>query len=391
MMTPRVLRQRYVMAIVFFLVLGLGGYLLLHPATEPHSVLTGRPANILSPTLKISPREDQLDREQLEQERTHYKTVLERALRERTPEICSQLPELLLPYRRGANGNVRYISSQKDGPNVPERLSYWPRKECLFAYSSNMKVGGELCSTLFLIPEEQADCRSASERRDARFQTLEDVPDDIQPLLGKKSFYSSNAKQQLSYYILYPSKPVAGILIYLHGAGGGLEQGQLDGTYKDSFKKLKQLLKNDLSYLYVTPSLTNYGAAGGQDANDLAAELHTHYPGIPIYLAGSSAGGRTLFYAIKQRPSVFEGAIALCPAINSELATTDWRNQATVPLWIMQGDHDPLVPVEIVDQFVERLKQQGYPATYTRLPGGDHGAPIDQIDWKVALESFQRK
>jgi dipeptidyl aminopeptidase/acylaminoacyl peptidase len=57
----------------------------------------------------------------------------------------------------------------------------------------------------------------------------------------------------------------------------------------------------------------------------------------------------------------------------------------------MQGDHDPLVPVEIVDQFVERLKQQGYPATYTRLPGGDHGAPIDQIDWKVALESFQRK
>lgn len=343
---------------------------------------------IAHPRLEASPRELELDLQELAHSREQYKTAVEAVLEQGNPDLCQSLPDLILPYRRDPDGTVRYVKSQSDGPIVPERLSYWPRKQCLFAYASHTPQETDRCAKLFPIPEEQKDCLSASIQTLTRFETLEDLPDEVQPLLGKKRFYSTSGRRSLPYYILYPEKQVQGILIYLHGAGGGLEQGQLDGTYKDSFKKLKHLLKNDLRYLYVTPALSTFGANGGQDAIDLARELQTRYPTIPLFLAGASAGGRTTFYALKHSSGLFKGAIALCPAVDSTITHHDWSQEPSTPLWIAQGTHDQFIPINIIDDFVTRLTQQSQNVTYIRIPDGDHGAPIDQIDWKAALSSF---
>ncbi len=343
---------------------------------------------IAHPRLEASPRELELDLQELAEAREQYQTTVKTTLEQRDPSQCDSLPDLILPYRRDPDGTVRYVKSQSDGPIVPERLSYWPRKQCLFAYASHTPQETDRCSKVFSILEEQEDCLSASIQKLTRFETLEDLPDEIQPLLGKKWFYSTSSRTPFPYYILYPEKQVQGIFIYLHGAGGGLEQGQLDGTYKDSFKKLKQLLKSDLDYLYVTPALSNFGAKGGQDAIDLARELHARYPAIPLFLAGASAGGRTTFYALKQSSGLFKGAIALCPAVDSTITEHDWSRKPSVPLWIAQGTRDQFIPINIIDDFVTRLKQQSQNVTYIRIPDGDHGAPIDQIDWKAALSSF---
>lgn len=343
---------------------------------------------IAHPRLEASPRELELDLQELAHAKEQYKTTVEAVLTQGNPDLCQSLPDLILPYRRDPDGTVRYVKSQNDGPIVPERLSYWPRKQCLFAYASHTPQETDRCSKLFSILEEREDCVSASIQKLTRFETLEDLPDEVQPLLGKKWFSSTSGRTSLPYYILYPEKPVQGILIYLHGAGGGLEQGQLDGTYKDSFKKLKHLLKSDLSYLYVTPALSTFGANGGQDAIDLARELHARYPAIPLFLAGASAGGRTTFYALKQSSGLFKGAIALCPAVDSTITNYDWGQKSSTPLWIAQGTRDQFIPINIIDDFVTRLKQQSQNVTYIRIPDGDHGAPIDQIDWKAALSSF---
>lgn len=340
---------------------------------------------MFNPTLTISPRENQLDQEQYAKIKTAYQQITEQVLREQKPELCQALPDIFLPYRRGTNDDVQYISSQKDGPNVPDRFNYWPQKQCLFAYASN--VDRKSCSRLFTIPEEREDCDAATIQKHTRFETLDNLPSEVHSLLGKKWFYSTSSGKSLPYFIFFPTAEVKGILIYLHGAGGGLEQGTLDGTYKDSFKRLKQILKTDLSYLYVTPSLSDFGAGGGQDANDLAKELTQRYPNVPIYLAGSSAGGRTTFYALKDPHTVFKGALALCPAIDHSLTRHSWDTGPTLPLWIIQGEQDQLVPVHIVDTFVDRLQQQGRSLTYQRIQG-DHGAPIDQVDWKRVLQAF---
>ncbi len=343
----------------------------------------------LHPKLEASPRENELDLQLFAEAKQSYQTTVEMVLAQKKPELCQTLPDLILPYHRTPEGRIKYILSQSDGPTVPERESYWPRKQCLFAYALNQDSG--YCGQLFQTFEEQTDCQAELTLPPTHlYKILTPLSSDSEQRLGKKRFYSTASKGSLPYYILYPEKPVRGILIYLHGAGGGLEQGQLDGTYKDSFKKLKQLLKEDLGFLYITPSLSNFGEKGGQDTRDLARELRARYPRIPIYLAGASAGGRATFYALKDTSELFQGAIALCPAIDSSIAVHNWSKETSIPLWISQGTRDQFIPIDIIDEFITRLKQQVITVTYIRIPDGDHGAPIDQIDWKTALVSFQK-
>lgn len=210
-------------------------------------------------------------------------------------------------------------------------------------------------------------------------------PLEIPPGPYEHSYVSTTAKRELPYLVQYPDGEPKGILIYMHGAGGGMEQGMQDGTYKNNFKNLKDLLKKE-SFIYVTPAMIDFESGGAQDLIDLSNELRVTYPELPIYLAGASAGGRTVAYALEKEAELFKGAILLCPA----LASGQTRRGLTVnvtPLYVMQGIQDSVVPVTTVDAFVARVKEQGHQVEYRRV-NGDHDTPVQDVDWEEALQTL---
>ncbi len=343
--------------------------------------------------LTITAAEDAKDRTEYPRLQALYATVSNQALIQRNAQVCDQLPTLFLPYRRDANSQVQYMPSQRDGAHIPDRFYYWPRAQCIYRLA--LTQDPTVCTKAFPAQEDETNCTHEIELARSedlkRFDTLAAYPQTGDTRIGLRSFYSSSSKRSLPYFIFYPDQAPKGILIYLHGAGGGMEQGVLDDSYLESFKKLKGLLKTSVAYIYITPTLTDFGRDGGQDANDLAKALKVTYPDLPVYVAGASAGGRTLFYALEAPDTLFQGGIALCPAVDREQVSHEWSNAPHRPLWIVQGVKDQLLPFAWVDGFVQHLKAVNYRLTYITLPDGDHGAPIDQIDWPSALNFIQNK
>ncbi len=200
----------------------------------------------------------------------------------------------------------------------------------------------------------------------------------------QKTYRTADGKD-LSYFVVYPKATPEGILIYMHGAGGGMEQGMSLGKYKGNFKNLKNILVSDLNYLYVTPATTDFEQSGGNDLNALAQQLLVEYPNLPIYLAGASAGGRTVAYALQDKNNLFAGVILLCPAI-SENMIKNWNTLTPkTNFWIVQGDQDQAVSPKLTNQLAMKLGKLGNKVMYQTFAGGDHNAPVEEVKWLDAL------
>jgi predicted peptidase len=86
------------------------------------------------------------------------------------------------------------------------------------------------------------------------------------------------------------------------------------------------------------------------------------------YVAGQSMGGEGAWAAIAARPGRFAAAIALCgPGFDDQIAP-----DAKTPVWIWQGDADPIVSVESARRWVAALRAAGGAPKYTEVPGWGH-------------------
>ncbi len=98
-----------------------------------------------------------------------------------------------------------------------------------------------------------------------------------------------------------------------------------------------------------------------------------------IYLMGHSMGGAGALYLGVKHPSIWAGIGAIAPAHapagifpqNYSLAPAK-----NIPMIIVQGDKDPLVPVAGVRQWVDQMKELRVTHQYTEMPGGDHGSVL---------------
>jgi predicted esterase len=98
-----------------------------------------------------------------------------------------------------------------------------------------------------------------------------------------------------------------------------------------------------------------------------------------IYLMGHSMGGAGAIYLGVKHPSIWAGIGAIAPAHapagifpqNYSLAPAK-----RIPMIIVQGDQDPLVPVAGVRQWADQMKGLGVTHQYTEIPGGDHGSVL---------------
>jgi predicted peptidase len=86
------------------------------------------------------------------------------------------------------------------------------------------------------------------------------------------------------------------------------------------------------------------------------------------YLAGQSMGGEGVWAALAMAHGRFAAAIVLCSdGFDDEVAP-----DAKVPVWIFQGEADPVVSVEQVRHWVAALRQAGGSPKYTEVAGVGH-------------------
>lgn len=107
-----------------------------------------------------------------------------------------------------------------------------------------------------------------------------------------------------------------------------------------------------------------------------------------IYIMGHSMGGAGAIYLGVKHASIWAGIGAIAPAHapagifaqNYSLAPAK-----DVPMIIVQGDQDPLVPVAGVRQWIDQMKELHITHQYIERAGGDHGTVLNDVPAVIAF------
>jgi pimeloyl-ACP methyl ester carboxylesterase len=133
-----------------------------------------------------------------------------------------------------------------------------------------------------------------------------------------------------------------------------------------------------IDYIVACPSARGsmgYRGIAEKDVYDVLDDLERRFPIDParIYLTGVSMGGAGALRLALTRPDVWAGVAPVAaydPPGADELA----GNALNLPVRLYQGEHDPLVPVEIARAWQRRLLDAEAPAGYVEFPTVRHNA-----------------
>lgn len=101
-----------------------------------------------------------------------------------------------------------------------------------------------------------------------------------------------------------------------------------------------------------------------------------------VYLMGHSMGGGGTWHLGIQHPDVWAGLAPIAPAIFRPAA--DVEKIKHIPVILVQGDKDNLVPVRGARQWAAQMKELGMTYRYVEIAGGDHMT----VAWKNLGEVF---
>lgn len=245
------------------------------------------------------------------------------------------------------------------------------------------------------------------------------------PPFARETFNCSLDGSRWPFLIQTVEEPQA-VLINLHGHYSDEYQGMTEGIYNDGFGKLRrECLARKWVYVCAWYGGNSWvGPIAEQGLADLIGLLRQRYPGRPVYLEGGSMGGSSTLVFATRRPELIDGAIARCPAGDIEAYyqfaaasgnatlqniaaairihyTADGHvlqeelrarsaalnpERLTMPVHIVHGAKDTLIPVDGTRRLVARLQELGGKVKYVELPEGDHDAPVNQVDWADALD-----
>lgn len=94
-----------------------------------------------------------------------------------------------------------------------------------------------------------------------------------------------------------------------------------------------------------------------------------------IYLMGHSMGGAGALYLGTKYPSIWAAIAAIAPAafaLNPDIL----KDIKDMPVMIVQGAKDNLVPAANTRRWVDKLKELNMTYEYNEMPEGDHGSVI---------------
>ncbi len=94
-----------------------------------------------------------------------------------------------------------------------------------------------------------------------------------------------------------------------------------------------------------------------------------------IYLMGHSMGGAGTLYLGTKYPSIWAALAAIAPAAFT-LDPDILKGIQDMPVMIVQGGNDNLVPADNTRRWVDKLKELNMTYEYNEIPGADHGSAI---------------
>jgi predicted peptidase len=218
------------------------------------------------------------------------------------------------------------------------------------------------------------------------------------PRVQQRKYHFAATNEDLSY-VLYVSSKVTKdkknpLIVALHGMGG-------DGNFlvRDRLVDLAE----EGGYIVVGPLGYNvtgwYGspviAMGGRpieppnlaelSEKDVLTVLDMMRKEFNIddkrtYLLGHSMGGGGTLFLGSKYPSNWAAIASIAPA--AFLMQKDCKDylgkikNANLPVMIVQGDKDTVVPPVNTSAWVDAMKEMGMKYEYVEVPGGDHGTAI---------------
>ena len=233
-----------------------------------------------------------------------------------------------------------------------------------------------------------------------------ETPRTEQPLGLASSFYErkqikvqeESRSHVFTYFWLEPHKPYPEglkfpLVVVLHGAPGNAYAGEY-------------IAQNNMQYAYpsfvmvpVIPAGTawSYPATFSPEHKHMESlsqtrqmlpylismikDVMAQYPidSSRIYILGCSDGGFGAFGAARHYPDLFAAAVS----ISGGWTVDDAPNLTKVPLWVIHGRQDEVIPVTLSRDVSKLIQQYGGPARYTEIADMGHNCPAPQLYGKA--------
>jgi poly(3-hydroxybutyrate) depolymerase len=205
--------------------------------------------------------------------------------------------------------------------------------------------------------------------------------------IEKKTYDFKAAGKEMEYGLFVPSKydkaKKAPLMVALHGLGSNPQQilrypGMADLAEKHGYIVTAPMGYNSGGWYGNRPPFLrklepdNLLELSEQDVMNVLGIVRKDYNVDPnrIYLMGHSMGGGGTFHIGIKNPSLFAGLGPIAPAIFR--APTDLEKIRHVPVILVQGDKDNLVPVKLVRPWAEKMKELKMTHEYIEVAGGGH-------------------
>lgn len=176
------------------------------------------------------------------------------------------------------------------------------------------------------------------------------------------------------FWINLPKQEVldnkAPVILFLHGKS-------LSGTNLDRVKRygiLRAIEKGkEIPAIVVAPQVA-HGAWNPDKLLQLLEYIQSHYNTdlSKVYVCGMSLGGYGTFDFAGKYPDKITAAVAICGGGNPK----DAYNLAKIPLWVIHGNRDRIVPLSESKKMVKAIKSCNPDADliFTIVKGGNHGS-----------------
>lgn len=197
-----------------------------------------------------------------------------------------------------------------------------------------------------------------------------------------------------AYQVYVPRKPIEGkkpVILALHGGG---ERGS-DGLIQTEVGLASAIRRNPERWPAIvvfpqTPKDTIWMGPSAKVAMAALAQAEKEFRTDPdrVYLAGLSLGGNGVLRLAYEQPERFAAVVPVCPFVGTFMGLPPIASApagedsyaalakriAGVPIWLIHGDADVVVPVEHSRNLVAALKALNAPVTYKELAGVNHNA-----------------